>query len=450
MTKIFFTIVALFFSYRIFANQKGYRKLLWVIFGILLLHNTIGVMRFFSIHTWIIYSLFFSELVQYKKFKNEFREFPFKSIMLIMFIATLIIALPDRRLSFGNKLNYPIREMLDTYFIVFLGYFAIKDETDFTKMYKPIFIGLLIVTLYGLFNWITLQNPYHEWIVSSYMTPGTKEFNSRMSSLYTILNRFRATATFDMPFNYGFVSSLLALFAFTVYFMSQQPSKRFALYGIIAGLIGTIICSSRTVLASMIFAIAIFVSISTTTKQKIVTFTIVILVSLLAYNIIPSVEDSVDNTLDLFSKTGVAKAKGSDIAMRGIQLLGAYQYFLQSPITGNGYGYIEKDLGWGDRDRRNLDKDMFGFESIIYQLMIEQGLLGILSKMLFLIILCVYFIRRLNTEMILAGFGLSITVLFLFFAIGTGPLDAWAISMLFIGMTVKTLEMKEKSKKDSL
>lgn len=453
MTKIFFILVALFFSYKIFTSEEGYKKLLWVILGMMFLHNTISIAEFpvtFTIHRWLIYSLFLSEFIQYANFKEEFKKFPFKIITVILFIAALIIAVPDSRLSLAQKILYPLTEMFDTYFIVFFGYFAINNETDLKKMFKPIFFGLLIVTLYGLYNWIIMDNPYHEWIITSYLEKGTSEFQVKMDMLNTTLDRFRASSTFDMTFNYGFVSSLLALFSFTIYYMSEQPLKRFALYGIIAGFIGAIICFSRTVLASMIIALAVFVFISTTLKQKIVTIIVILLISLLVYNIIPSVQDSVDNTLDIFSNSGSAKVSGSDLAMRALQMIGAYHYFIQKPITGNGYGFIVNELGWGNREHANLDADMAGFESIIYQLMIEQGFVGLFTKLLFFIVLGIFFIRRKRVEKRLAGFGLSIVILFFLFAIATGSLGVWPISMLFIGMTVKTLSLMEINHRDIL
>ena len=97
---------------------------------------------------------------------------------------------------------------------------------------------------------------------------------------------------------------------------------------------------------------------------------------------------------------------------------------------------------------------MHGFESIIYQLMIEQGIIGLITKLLLFISLIVFFLKKIKTDKNLSGLGLAIVTLFLTFSIGTGPLDAWPMSMLLLGAIIKTIVVKgrdlSKKNKQSL
>jgi len=415
-----------------------------VIIGLVLLNGTIRVVDYpisMPIGRWLIFSLLFAVIFRYKLFKNQFNSFPFKRIIIVLILGSLSIAIFDSRLSLFEKFYSPFREITDTYFILFLGYFTIQTKEDFSKFFKPLFIVLVIITIYGIFNFGTQANPYYEWVVNNFFVGGEKDMQSMLSALDTTKSRYRATSTFSMTFNYGYVSSLLALlFFYKLKVMTK--SKLNAFLGVIFGAIGAFLSFSRTVLLTLIMGL--FTNYFYSNNVVRIKYFFILLVSgILSYSFVPVIQTSVDNTFDIFLSGG-DKAGGSSLEMRQVQFIGASKYFIDSPILGNGYDYINKELGWGDRDNAVLDEDMYGFESIIYQLMIEQGIVGLGTKLLFFISLIVFFLKRMQKEKALASLGLSIVVLFLTFSIGTGPLGAWPITMLLLGVIIKTIVLKEK------
>lgn len=447
MIKVIFFIIAIFFSYKILSSKEGYKKLGWTIIGLILMHGAILVTNVpinMPIHRWLIFSLLLNELYFHREFIGEFRSFPLKNTLIVLIFGSLSIAIFDDRLSLFYKFYTPFCEMTDSYFLIFLGYFAINSVNDIQKLVKSILIVLLFIASFGIINWVTKQNPYHELIVNTYSEAGTARYNSLISSLNADSDRYQATSTFDSTFNYGYVSSLLALLSFSVFNSENKKLKQLAILAILGGIAGTILCFSRTVLISTSAAFFVLILLSTTLYKKIMVAAIIALTVVTMYHNVPSLKSSVDNSIDIFT-TGGNKTKGSNIEMREIQLIGAYHYFLQSPIRGNGYGYIDNELGWGHRDNKVLDSEMFGFESITYQLMIEQGIIGLFTKSLLFISLIVFFLKKIKTNKNLSGLGLAIVTLFLSFSIGTGPLGAWPMSMLLLGVIIKTIVVKGRN-----
>lgn len=443
-------MLGLFLTYNIFRSKANYIGLLWVIIAYLLINGDIFIIRVpFSIPIlkWLIYSLLFIELIQMKKFKRNWKIFPFKKIITVLIIGSLLISFLDPRLSIFQKCYFPFEEITITYMVLFLGYITINSTKDLERLKKPMYYAIIIITLYGIFNFISGTNPYYRFVLDNFYEGGDVVLKSKLRAFDTTLDRFRGTSTFNLSFDYGYASSLIA-----IYFLYALDDFRtsIAFIGIIAGLIGAVICNSRTVFFAVIVAIGIYVFFATLNLAKIAKITfLIILIGIFSFSTIPVLQKSIDNTLDIFISGGDNVA-GSSLMMRQIQLLGAVNYFLQSPIRGNGFKYIDNELGWGDRDNVAKSK-MRGFESIIYQFMIEQGLIGLVTKLIFLILLITYFLkkRKYSRNKNIAALGLAMTILFIIFTIGTGPLRAWPLTMLFLGAIIKTIQLNEISNHNS-
>src|ERR1035437_2527169 len=136
MIKILVLIIALIFSYKIFTSKEGYKKILWVITGFMLLHGNIIVIEhpIMPISRWLIVSLLISELYSFTKFKYEFSNFPLKRTLIILIIGSFCIGILDNRLNLFLKISTPLTELIDGYFIIFLGYFLIGNKNDIYKI----------------------------------------------------------------------------------------------------------------------------------------------------------------------------------------------------------------------------------------------------------------------------------------------------------------------------
>jgi len=449
MIQILALFLGFFLSYKIFINRGNYLSLLWVLIPLILINGTIVITNFplkMPITRWLIFSLLFTHLYEWKKMQFNWRVFPLKSVTIFLIVSSLLIGLLDPRLSLFDKLYVPFRgDIISTYFILFLGYVTISNNKDIYRLAKPLCYTMIIVGLYGIFNFVTKSNPYYEFVLNNFFQGGEADLNTKLKVLDGTIDRYRASSTFNMTFNYGYVSSLVGVF---LLFISSVIKKNKLVYmGIAMALLGAIICFSRTVLIACLFAVATYMLLAFKAKKIFVgVFTFILLINL-GYFSVPPVQKSIDNILDVFV-TGGEKTSGSSVSMRETQMFGAYNYFLQQPIRGNGYEYIAKELGWGDRDNAVLDSDMYGFESILYVWLIEQGLIGLISKITFFIVIIAFLIsaNKAGNKKI-ASLGLAMIFLFLMFSVGTGALGAWPLTMLFLGVIIKTIQINNNKNK---
>jgi O-antigen ligase len=168
-------------------------------------------------------------------------------------------------------------------------------------------------------------------------------------------------------------------------------------------------------------------------------FYVMILISIAIYNI-TFIQEKIDATIEIF-KTSESKTIGSSLIMRNKQLDASYHQFLKNPIFGNGFYYVNENLGWAKNpEDRIRDDDFQGFESYIYQLLIEQGSIGILINIIFFSSIFLYFLRRRLLIKEISALGLTILAMFLTFIIGTGTVNSWIISMGLIGILIKYIE----------
>ncbi|WP_241791037.1 O-antigen ligase family protein, partial [Sphingobacterium rhinopitheci] len=423
-----------------------YKSLLWVLIPMLLINGMIMIIDFplkMPIGRWLIFTLLITHIYNFNRLKFNWGIFPLKSTIIFLVIGSLFIGVFDNRLSFFDKFYAPFRDMTDTYLILFLGYVTVSNEKDIIRLGKPVFYSMIFVGLYGLFNFVSNSNPYYEFVINNFFKGGESDFETRRKVLEGTAERYRATSTFDMSFNYGYISSLIVLYF--VFLFSIIKQKKSLTIGIILGLIGVVLCFSRTVLLVCLFALFLYILLSFKAHRILLgIFTCSIILSI-GYFSIPILQKSVDNVLDIFI-TGGESTGGSSVSMREAQTIGAFNYFLHSPIRGNGYDYITKELGWGDRDNAVLDSEMAGFESIIYVWLIEQGLIGILTKFSFFGVIIFYFLKNRNRQFNkkITGFGLALTAMFLLFSFSTGALGAWPITMLLLGVIIKTIQLNNR------
>jgi hypothetical protein len=448
ISQIVGLILGLLFSYQIYKNRTTCKSLQWVTIGLLLLNAYIIVVPFpvlITIDKWLILSLFLVELYQYKRFAIEFKEFPLKQVLVFVIFCAFIIGFFDERLSLFDKFYNSFTEVMWKSFVLFLGYFATRSVDDLRKILKPLSIAIIIVALYGLFQFIMHKNPYLLWVANEF---GAKVENLQAAEnqslqIQGIDDRYRVYSTFWSPFDYGFVSALMTILFFAIYNLKNIKNSNHKKIIFIAGMIGVLLCGSRAVLLCTILSLLTLILFATSFSKRIMVISTVGLFFLATYSTVPYVQEKINGSLDIL-KIGENNSKlgSSSLEMRYRQLIGTFVYFAQSPIVGNGYDYISNELGW--KSQTNLDNDLLGFESIIFQIMIEQGIVGLLAFFVFCSSIILFFIKNLKWDRLLSGLGLAIFVLFLGFIISTGPQGSWLPTMLVLGIIIKTIVLQKQ------
>lgn len=385
---------------------------------------------------FIVIVLFTLYVVKSKRlyFHNRF-SFPLKRSLVLMFVGSLILILPDYRFSILYRAIYPLLDAIDTYYPLFLGFFFgyvfVKRYSEFLR---PLTICCLIVELYAVFNLVSGTNPINEFIA---MANGGNFTDYASFNLGGSAGRERVSSLYRYSFDFGFNSCLLFLF-----FLGFYLIKKFNIVivgSLFLSVLGIFLCGSRTVVLAFGAGVVIFLLSLGKFSKKMNLYLTGASLLIVGYYLVPPIQNMVDTTIDTIILHN-SEVSGSSTEMRGEQLDGALLFFYKNPIFGNGFKYIFLDLGWGSG---NKIQGMAGYESIAYSLLIERGLVGIIVYIVFFTTIIFYFVKNLRINKLYSSLGLGIISTFLVFSLGTGALNAWLNTMILSGILIGLIE-KEK------
>ncbi|HTE25974.1 O-antigen ligase family protein [Flavitalea sp.] len=437
MGKLFFLVAAIVFFWGIL-QSSGVKRLIWFFTGILFFSDRIMIIEFptkMSFDRLLIYSLMFSEIVKSGKLIPKIKYYPLVSSMIIFLVGVLTIGVFDERIGLVLKIYRPLDYFVQTIFVSLLCYINITKTQDWEKLVKFLLVSSLIMGIYGIFNFFTLSNPLDHLITTLYRSVSPFDDYAQGSG------RFRINSFVSHPIYYGYLCGIFSLLAFYSFFYLKQL-KQLSIVVMLLATTNLILANSRTPLLAFAIGLIIFILLAFRTLAKIKMLIAIGFICCVIYNI-PIIHESVENTVDAFRVNG-GNTSGSSLNMRTLQLQASYNEFLKNPIFGNGLYYIEEDLGWASTEQeRTSDPDFEGFESYFYQLLIEQGSVGIFVTLIFIASIISYLFKKRVVDKQISAFGFSILCMFLVFSMGTGTLHSWIISMGLIGICSKYLELKQ-------
>jgi hypothetical protein len=445
MIKLFFIVIALFFAFQIFV-QPNVKKLPWFFAGILFFPPAILLIEnpHIPFYKFIVYCLL---IVTLKDFKwiSKFRFFPLRGALIVMFIAYMVIGLFDSRLNLFYKVYKPINYFIENFLVLFLTWYYVKSVNDVKYLYNKFFWFFLVFTIYGISNYITRQNEFYNFIVSGF---GGRNFAN--DNMVAGIDRFRVSSFSWHAIVYGFLLSIILIhefFLFTTMRMGRLIKMRHIVVVLLI-VINLFLVNSRTPLFVFIIGCSFYILFSFNFKRKIKIIILSSFIGTVAILNVPSVNKMYNESIKTFSSGG-SDLEGSSVEMREMQLGASVLIFSQNPIYGNGFDYITENLGYSsDENQRKTGNDLMGFESYIYKLLIEQGIIGIVSNVIFLILI-VYWLLKVISKINALGrkviiLNLAYFVSFVSFIIGTGDLGTFLFFMSFIGVNIKFVELCKK------
>jgi hypothetical protein len=424
----FFTLCAFIIGFGII-RLKGTARLILFLAGVIFLQDKISLFNLATIHQFFIYVLILAEFTDPKSLKN-IKSFPLLIPLIIVFVGFICNGMFDSNHAFVTNAKKVIDAFSSSFLIMYLFYSNFKKDTDWNKFYNFILISSTILCVYGIFNYLTKSNPYDNLLSNVYHTPSAFDQYANGSD-----GRFRINSFTSHPIYYGYLLGVLLLFALC-HFINVSKKKKTYIVAIILIFTNLLLTNSRTPLIATFFGIVSFLvlSLNENLKFEIALYTFFVCVAL--YNI-PFVQTKINSSIDIF-QSGGEKTSGSNLDMRSKQFDASYKVFLKNPIMGNGLGYIIDGLGFNLKDD-TYDSDFKGFESYIYVLLIEQGLIGIISNIIFFVWAGVYFLRQRVNSKPFGGLGFSIILMFLIFITGTGAMGSWFITMGALGILIASL-----------
>lgn len=442
MIKIAFFILVLFFSFQII-TKAGVQKLAWYFAGILFVPGYVVLIDspHISFNKFLLYILL---VVTFKDLKwyRAYRAFPYKWGIWIILLAYIIIGLWDDRVSFFYRIYRPLDFFFRDFFVLFLGWYYIRDKKDIRYIYNKFYLFFLIFSIYGICNFITGQNEFHTILSSLFDSIDFANANMEIEK-----ERFRVSSFVDQAIYYGFIVGvvlLIEIYILTTIKLSQKEKiKHYIL--VILLIVNLLLTNSRTPLFSLVIGLGLYIMIALKMKQKILIILSVVLFFFSAMVISSNARTLIDKSLKTFSSEEES-FQGSSIEMRVLQLGASVLIFMQNPVTGNGFNYITEGLGYSsDETERISEGALYGFESYVYKLLIEQGLVGIVANLLFFIILLRALLKmrkRVDYEgrqMVHLNIGLLCS--FILFIVGTGDMGSFPFVMAIVGINTKLITL---------
>ncbi len=439
MGEILFVFIAAVIAIQIF-RMPGAKKLPWFFAGILFFPKTIillvGTLNF---QRFIIYFFLLVFLVENRDWWRKFKTFPLWQVLIIVFFALLSIGLIDQRHSLYLKLFNPVDLFITNFLVLFLTYHYIRTINDLFLIFKVLIIFFLIFAMYGIINFLLKENVYYSFISNTY---GGRDFGNA----YNLTERFRISSFAYHAIYYGLLLDVIIL---VITFLIINFRRNRPIYFILLSLLflNLFLVNSRTPIFSLAVGFTVFFLFGINFKQKILSISIGLLLIIGIFNFVPTAKQFLAATYDTFFSDS-SDLEGSSLEMREMQLAASLVIFNQRPVFGNGFNYIVEDLGYsGEREKRNSDNDLKGFESYAYVLLIEQGMIGVIANVLFFVALALYSLKKYGGTSVLGKkisiLCFSVLLMFLSFIIGTGALNSFPFVMSFIGVCVKGIHLSQ-------
>lgn len=364
-------------------------------------------------------------------------------LVLLMILATFVLAVNSTHYqSFVNILRLIIFELLAKYFVICYAFIAISSSRQFIPSFRASYVALLILTAFGIINLIT---EYAIWVDINYqgMEGGTL---GDLGRKFVETDRFRVQAMFQNPFNYGYICILMSLF-FLYGHLNKIILKKQYYVAQFCCLFGIVQCGCRTVILCYMAGLLLFVYNAFSLKKWLGKALVVIIVLVLSLPFIPNIDKYTSFFAKAFDTSTIAygdEVGGSSIGMRVVQFTAVLYHIKDHLLFGRGKDFFTIDLGFGEEGTKTLiDKDLLGLESVLMNLLLERGIVGVLFWCIFYGTLLFWIIKLRKYDKYTYSLCFSLLVVYLAFSNMTGELNSVFPTLLLIGGCLRIL--KEKS-----
>ena len=414
-------LIVLFCGYKIYSNQ-GQKRFDWFICSMMIFASNIIVINHPQIpcHRMFMICYWLSVL---KNKENRGIVFPLKWAMIIYIFVLLGISFHSLDLSPFYKIYKPFVFLLETYFILLLTRYGVKNETFYSK---KIIYTLFFVMLYGVFTLIIHHNPIQEIVVSA--------FGGTLYENYYFGERIRITSTWSHPIAYGLVCGAI----FYQYLAYWKERKIQLLMLLIA--FNVLVCGSRTALVAFFLMGGIVVLTRYSLGRAIRRSILVSFVLIPVYFFVPMVQEKVNSVINTIQ--GNDDVVGSSLEMRDNQTYSAMLLVAENPWLGHGVDYINENLGYGT-DNYVGDSNMLGYESYAYVLLIERGFVGFFLELFIWLKIFAYAYKNRRADKENASLIIAYILAFAFFSMSTGTLDTTIPMLFMIGTAMSKLSQNK-------
>ena len=355
-------------------------------------------------------------------------------LMILQILATIVLFFNSPHYNYSNVGKMFLYEIVYKYLIIAYSFIAINTEKNLRPLVRASFIGMILLTIFGLINFITKDN---YWLPIVASEKGTMAVNYMING-FALSDRFRVNSMFWNSFDYGYICIMCFLFHIFAYYSKLEKKKNFLIITL-CSLFGVFACGSRTVIFTLAISFFIFLLFAFKLRKSVLLITLMMLGVVLSFMLIPSLSDKLDFIFSMFNSD--SNVAGSTLEGRTLQYATVFYYIRDNLWFGRGLDFFTNDLGWASGNL--VDNDLYGLEGVFMNYLLERGIIGCFFYIIFYISIIVYAIRNLKKEKLLSGFLLSLLVAYILFSNMTGELSSVPPTLLLVGCIIKLIKNKK-------
>ena len=294
---------------------------------------------------------------------------PYRFCLVYFFLSFLCIPLKYET-AYSIQFYYIIYDIAIILLFPLVIWNVVDDENSLALYRKVVLACITVACLYGLF--LTTTGGINPLIIFFSTFGGGGLDEEQWTRYFTDEGRLfgRISSVFFHPMSYA---SFLGFSAFYVGYIRTKISKGYFAFLIAIIMINFIICGVRSVLGAFLAAMFVYVLLK---KNIGLTIRIVVLcmLGIIVLSAIPPVYDYISS---IFVKSG-SDVGGSSLEMRLDQLAGAFDEIQNNVFLGKGYGWSRDYIIQNENH-----PVLLGFESIVFVVLCNNGLVGVFLYGLF-------------------------------------------------------------------
>lgn len=234
-----------------------------------------------------------------------------------------------------------------------------KSNVDFFN--KCLIFYLLISSVYGINEAVTANNIFIDKLNDIGLISNVVDDSYRRFGL------FRARAFTIWCSIFGTICGIGLTYLLYQFFTGYIKFNRKSYILLFLLIFGVIASGTRSVIFMTLILLCSIIPYVKKNISKILLPLSLFLLGTIIFN-----NNIFNNVIDSFVNQD--SVEGSSIEMREFQYAAALSFFYQSPIYGNGLGYISNAM--------ELDTNLLGGESIVFSVLIDRGIIGAISLLL--------------------------------------------------------------------
>ncbi len=252
----------------------------------------------------------------------------------------------------------------ESYLYPILLWKQLSDEKMLKYFINTVLLFSFAIAFYSLFELATYSNPLIHLFEYAGLTNPIVEIREVRFGLK------RLQSFLPMHTTLGYVSALffLSIGYLRVNFRHLLPKSNRSINALMVILfLDTFFSGARSCIAGFMIGLVMFVNKQYLLyKKTIITIAVIGILALGAASYVSTIFDSFKNTDNV---------EGSSTEMRSAQLIIVIYYWSQSPIFGNGPGYIYNTV-------KSINEQIYGAESIWFPMLVDYGAFGVMAFML--------------------------------------------------------------------